>query len=330
MPEEFVDDIIAGAASVELPQKDTASTDNSAALADDTAVNVDDPDNSDATATDGDGTPDEDGTPDGDAAKPAPTVEELASQLGWKPDYEGDSYVDAATYILRSREIQDSMRDHNKDLKNQLSTMQSSIDALKDHNERVYKAEVSRMQGEIERLKKEKRAAVELADVDKVEELENEISSIEKNLTEPRKQQATTNPIYDEWIKENDWYLKDDEMAAYADQVAQQYAGAPLNRLYPLVRAKVAEVFPEKFEPTKPVKAVPKRNLANAGDKQSGQQKPVGPASPVERGKKSGSTPTFTKADLTPDQQTIMKQFVQSGIMTEEQYIKDIAKLQEA
>lgn len=254
------------------------------------------------------------------------TIEELASQLGWKPNHTGENYVDASTFILRSKEIQDSMKDHNKDLKNQLTTIQGSVDALKEHNERVYKADVTRMQGEIDRLRKEKKAAIEMADVDKVDELEQEISGIEKNLNTPPKQQPATNPIYDDWVKDNDWYLTNNEMATYADQVAQQYAGAPLERLYPLVRNKVAEVFPEHFEPA--AKTTP-GTLADPEGKTK-PPKAVGPASPVEGGKKSGQSNNFSKADLTSDQQAIMNQFVKSGIMTEDQYVKDIAKLQEA
>jgi len=81
-----------------------------------------------------------------------------------------------------------------------------------------------------------------------------------------------------------------------------------------VVRTKVQEVFPEKFE----VKVA-----------QQTVKSPIGPKSPVERSSAKGSNATFTKADLTPDQVQIMNQFVRGGIMTEEQYVNDIAKMQE-
>jgi hypothetical protein len=308
MPEDFVDDIIAAASPADTKPADADET-----SVDDT-TDVDTPP-ADATASDE--------THPG----PAPTIEEIAAQLGWKPDHTGENFVDASTYILRSKEIQNSMKDHNKDLKNQLHNLQGSVDALKEHNERVYKAELNRMEGEIARLKKERKAAIETADVDKVDELDQAITGLEKNLNEPKPaSRPATNPIYDEWVKDNAWYLTNNEMATYADTVAQQYAGAPLERLYPLVRQKVAEVFPEQFQQTPSAQP---GTLANPG-KAGKQVKPVGPASPVERGKKGGQQTSFTKADLTPDQLSIMNQFVKSGIMTEDQYIKDIAKLQEA
>lgn len=268
--------------------------------------------NEDVTATDQD-------------VEVSPAIEKLAEKLGWRKDHKGDDAVDAATYILRSREIQDTMREHNKDLKNQLSTIQGAVEALKQHNEKVYRADVKRMQAEIEELRKQKRAAVELADVEKVDELDQKIEDIQSDIKEEEEKSKEptdfVNPIYDEWIKDNEWYLTDNEMAAYADTVAQQYQGAPLDRIYKLVRQKVAEVWPEKF-----VNEVPEEKPVS---KVAAKPVPKAAPNPVEAGKQRGSSNTFTVADLTPEQQTIMKQFVASGIMTEEQYVKDIAKLQE-
>lgn len=254
------------------------------------------------------------------------TIEELATQIGWRPNHQGENFIDAATYILNSRKIQDTMKDHNKDLKSQLSNLKGSIDALKDHNERVYQADVRRLKSELDVLKKQKRAAVELADVAKVDELDNQIENIQKDLNTPipkeKISEPSSNSVFDEWIKDNQWYLTDKDMATYAETVAQQYKGAPVDRIYAIVRQKVSEVFPEKFETPKskvdPIVTQPKVDKA------------IGPASPVEAPKNAGITPKFTKANLTMDQINIMNQFVKSKIMTEEQYINDIAKLQEA
>jgi hypothetical protein len=244
------------------------------------------------------------------------TIEDLATQIGWNPNYKGADAIDAATYILKSREIQDTMKDHNVDLKNQLLNVQNSVDALKEHNERVYKAEVKRMQAEINALKEQKRKAVELADVDEVDKIDQQIDDIKKDLTTPTpKSKESSNPVYDAWIKDNQWYLTDPEMANFAETVAEQYKGAPLERVYSLIRQKVAEVFPDRFE-------------SPAAPANKTKAKPVGPASPVE-GVKNSAGQKFTKADLTPDQMMIMNQFKNQGIMTEEQYIADIAKMQE-
>lgn len=248
-----------------------------------------------------------------------PDVKELATQLGWREDHKGEDAVDAVTYILRSKDIQKSMSQHNKDLKEQLQALNGSVSALKAHNESVYKAEVKKLEAEVTALKKERRGAIELADVDKVEELDKQIDELQKDINAPKvvDQKASPqneNPVYNEWIKDNDWYLKDTEMATFADTIAHQYVGAPLDRIYKIVRTKVQEVFPDKFE----------------SDKVTAQVKsPIGPKSPVERSSAKGNNASFTKADLTPDQMQIMSQFVRGGIMSEEQYVNDIAKMQE-
>ena len=37
---------------------------------------------------------------------PQLTVEEIATQIGWNPNHTGEEAVDAATFIIRGREIQ--------------------------------------------------------------------------------------------------------------------------------------------------------------------------------------------------------------------------------
>ena len=319
MSEEFVQDIIASAEnkSYSTEATDLISTLTNAAI--DSAVV--------AAKSGDDGSSNQTKTPNGNAdsgqSKSTPSVEELAAQLGWRADHVGEDAVDAATYILRSKDIQKSMSKHNKDLKENLSTVQASINALKEHNERVYQADVKRLQGEIAALKKERKSAIELADVDKVEELDAQIEEKQKDIAAPKmdtgsKPDEVVNPVFDEWIQDNQWYLEDPEMAQFADSVAQNYVGAPLERIYSVVRQKVQEIFPEKF--SSPQSAT----VAKVASK------PIGPVSPVDKGSNGkGSASTFTKADLTPDQVSIMNQFVRGGIMTEEQYINDIARMQE-
>lgn len=240
------------------------------------------------------------------------SIEVLAQELGWNPDYEGEGKVDAKTYILKSREIQNTMRDHIKDQKNQLGELNNSVEELKAHNERVYKAEVKRLKTELDSLKKEKRDAIEEGDVDRVEELDGQIDDLKESMAEPKekqKEEAISNPEFDAWVAKNQWYNEDDEMAAFADSIAAENHGAPFKRVAALVDRKVREVFPDKFSKETP--ATPAASKT---------------PSPVEKGGGKPQTPKFTKADLTDEQKSIMNQFVRQGIMTEKQYIADIAK----
>ena len=316
MAEEFVQDIIMAAESNDGSSTEPTETSNETGKSVVAAKSGDDQSSNQIKTPNGNA--------DSDQTKIAPSVEELAAQLGWRADHVGEDAVDAVTYILRSKDIQKAMSKHNKDLKETLSAVQASVNALKEHNEKVYQTEVKKLTAEIESLKKERKSAIELADVDKVEELDAQIEAKKNDLAAPKmntgKNDSDTveNPVYDEWIQDNQWYLEDNEMAQFADNVAQNYVGAPLPRIYALVRQKVQEVFPEKFTTTKPG---PATNVAT---------KPIGPTSPVDKGSNNkGASTSFSKADLTPEQVSIMNQFVRGGIMSEEQYIKDIASMQE-
>ncbi len=322
MSDEFVDDIIAATEAEKGSEESTEIIEDEVAEFGEVAES-----NESAESVE----PKED--KDSEFIQESNEVESLAMKLGWKPDHESDNFVDAETYILRSREIQDSMRDHNKELKSQLHDLQGSVDALKAHNDHVYQVEVNKLKSQLDKLNTEKRAAVETADVDKVTQLDDQIESIKQSLNSPRQesQRTTNNPVFDTWVKDNQWYLTDQDMASYADQVAQQYAGAPAERIFNLVRNRVAEVWPEKFEVTKPVESSPQTKLEQVGKPQKGQAtKPIAPVSPVEGTTHNGAKPGFTEADLSGEQKSIMNQFVRQGIMTKEQYISDIAKLQEA
>ena len=340
MAEEFIDDIISSsevpkteaemAADIQGPDAAKAAEVNKATTFDKATEKQ--PESDDAkTQMGSEATPDGAKGDDKTSTPEIDAVKELAAQLGWREDHTGDDAVDAKTYILRSKDIQKSMSQHNKDLKDQLQGLNGSVEALKQHNESVYKSEVKKLEGEVVALKKERNAAIELADVAKVEELDKQIDDIQKDINAPKpedkKTQTTNNPAYNEWVKDNDWYLTDDEMAAFADTVAQQYAGAPLERVYKLVRNKVQEVFPDKFEATVVDTKVVDTKVVDTKVVDP-DKPPVGPNSPVESSSTKGNEGSFTKADLTLDQMQIMNQFVRGGIMTEEQYVNDIAKMQ--
>ena len=238
-------------------------------------------------------------------------IESLATELGWRPkdEFSGDDFIDAAMYIRKSRDIQDTMKSHIKEQKQQLAEMNNSVAELKTHNERVYKAEVSRLQSEVESLKNEKRTAIEDGDIAKVDELDKKIDGLKESMVEPKPETAktTANPEFEDWVKDNGWYLKDPEMAAYADTIADKHTGAPFKRLASLVTNQVKEMFPDKFPANRSTPTV--SSVESAGRK---------------------TTTKFTKADLTDGQKSIMKQFVRQGIMTEKQYIEDIKKLEGA
>jgi len=255
--------------------------------------------------------------------KDGTTVDSLARDLGWTPkdEFKGnpEDYVDAATYIRRSKDITESKNNQIGSLKRQLKEISSVVQELKTHNERVNKTEVKRLEGELEVLKKERKVAITDGDVEKVEEIEQKISVLHTDASDTlkavnKKDESTEVPENTDWVawkKANSWYGTDDEITAFADKFALKYEGAPFKRVLELVREEAERVFPDKF---------PKNDKA--------ENKAA--INPVEPGTRKSSTKTrFTKADLTASQRAIMGKFIKQGVMSEEDYIKDLATMGE-
>jgi len=246
-------------------------------------------------------------------------IEALAREMGWTPkeDFKGDDadFVDAETYIRRGRDIQESMRKSLKEQKQQLAAMSNSLAELKSHNEKVYKAEIARLKKELTSLKTQKKEAIEEGDVDRVNDIDEQIDVIKESISSEKEEPATTNqppenPEFNEWLKNNQWYLEDDEMARYADSIAATHRGISFKRIAKLVDKSIREVFPDKFPDKQKTKANTNTTTTTTRVEGSTRQRPSG---------------RFTEADLTPEQKSIMNQFVRQGIMTKEEYIKDIA-----
>lgn len=246
-------------------------------------------------------------------------IETIAKEMGWvsEEDFNGDKsdYVDAETYIRRGRDIQDNMRKSLKEQRQQLNDMSESIEALKSHNEKVYKAAVSKLKLELTTLKAQKKEAIEDGNVNKVNEIDEQIDFVKGSIDtkEPEKskkgdEKPELTSEFKVWLGKNPWYETDDEMATVADNIAREYKGISFQRLEKLVDKKIKEAFPDKFSSTNTTKQT---NAVNR----------------VEGSSRRQAGTKFTEADLSESQRTIMNQFVRQGIMTKKQYIEDIASM---
>ena len=97
-------------------------------------------------------------------------------------------------------------------------------------------------------------------------------------------------------------------MTAYADKLAElpEYKFLPYERKLMAVTEIVKQKFPDKF---------------------NGGARPQ--ASRVEGGRPSGTSRTYSARDLTSEQRSVMRNFVEYGVKTEKEYIAELAKLGE-
>jgi hypothetical protein len=246
-------------------------------------------------------------------------IEKIAIKLGWNPDHEGGdrAYVGAEEYILRSREIQDTSKKQLKSTRRQVSDLERGLEALKRHNEQVYEVQVANLKKEIRKLKKERKEADEDGNTELVKELDKEIEEIDKIPAKAPVPETKSNPDFIKWLDKNSWYENDKEMQIYADIQGQSadLAGLPASKFYDAITDRVKKHFPEKFEAEGKV------------DKKTTETKEPKATSVEGPTPRRTRQPKFTYKDLSDEQKKNCKFFVDRGVMSQEDYIKQLADI---
>ncbi len=243
-------------------------------------------------------------------------TENLAIELGWNPDHEGEDAVDARTFILRSRDIQDTMRKTNKDSKRKIDTLQKGIKDIKDYYHKLDETRAEKMASEIIRLNDERYTAIEEGDVDKVKGLDKDIKAAEKEA-EPIMDEDEDNPLFDEWATDNKWYGTDNEMTQYADEQAQlsKYKGVPYQRVLQMIEKSAKDIFPDKFE---------------SNGKPESKGKKETPVSKVEGTTQKNSKKAPSVSDLDAEQKEMMKNILSvDDSLTQKEYLKGLQEMGE-
>lgn len=245
--------------------------------------------------------------------EPTP-VEAQAMQMGWKPkeQYEGDpeKWVTADIFVARAPLFEkiDEQHRHTKNLQKKLEFLEKTLQDQAAHTERVRATEYKRA---LEALKQEKRVALAEEDLVRADELQDKIEEVKEaqRIEEAAKQVAPPQPAVNEafvaWSQENQWYKLDAEMREFADAMAiiEHNKGKTPEEVLKSVTEKVRKNFKDS-----PHFRNPNKDKAPAVEAQSGG---------APRGKASGFKPTA-------EQREIARRFAATGIMSEEQYYKDL------
>lgn len=234
-------------------------------------------------------------------------MEEQALEMGWKPrtEFDGsdDEFIDAKEFVRR-KPLFDRLEQQSKQLKN----VSKTLDQLKGHYSKIREVEFNRALAE---LKAARTQAITDSDGSRFEVIDDRIKEVEKEaaqvLQEAQQGPEPANPAeFQAWQSKNSWYQKDEAMTAFADRVGLRLKPAheageltPVQILHKVEQAVRAE-FPHKF------KNVNKEHAPSVGE---GKQQGVSKQKDM---------------DLTETEQKIMNNFVRSGIMTKEQYLKDL------
>lgn len=230
-------------------------------------------------------------------------VEQLAMEQGWKPkdEYEGDAnWVPAEIWVARTPLFEKIEQQKNQH-KRELTEVKQAFKTLKDSFDK-------KLQGEYERALKDlqtrKREAIKDGDLEYAAEIEEQIDAHKEAAPKP---DEAFNPaqqnaaVIDAWRSKNDWYERDQEKTEMFDGF-----------------------FMSKFNKTKDLEAA----LEHAEKMMDKVSKPK-ESTPVDKVSDGGTpgkrvSPKTAKVELTEEEERAMNTFVRAGIMTKEEYIKEI------
>ena len=233
---------------------------------------------------------------------PAPSVEEQARDMGWRPkeEFEGDEdkWVAAQEFVDR-KPIYD--RIHKLEQKNK-----KNEEIQHNFQEHIRKVEKSSYQRALNDLESKKAYAVESADTEKVRQIDQQIDDLRSR---PPSNQESLHPAIDRFVSENNDWWSNDEMQDYAVSRHNRILGSgetDMESSLDKVLTDVKNRFPEHFH-------------------NGNRDRP----SPVEGGRKTGSSSKrYTVADLTPAQKEIGQSWVRSGALKNmSEYIKELVKV---
>ena len=234
-------------------------------------------------------------------------IEQRALEQGWRPkeEFAGDpeTFIDAPEFVRRG-ELFSKIEHQNKELK----AVKQALEALKTHHSRVKEVEYDRALKALQNARKQ--ALVEgeterFLDLEqRIEEVKEEKAAFDEELRAVKAADVPqVNPAFTAWVSENSWYETSKPMRAYADKLGVELAaeGHSPDQVLKMVEREVKKEFAHKF--TNPKASRP---------------------SAVEPAGRGGSKPDSFQ--MTDEERSIMRKFVRSGVMTEEQYIADLKK----
>lgn len=248
-------------------------------------------------------TPEIDETPPDDTPAPAPpSIEDVASRMGWAPKEEWrgdpDRWKPADEFVANTADI-------NAKLGNRLSNMEKQLETMGRTSARIAEQTIAQ---ERQRLLEQRDEAFDTGDKETFVKLDKKLSEL---TTETPTQDVP--PETQAWVEKNgNWFGKDTEATNWAKSRAEQLAGQglPPARQLAIVEKEARDFYPEHFE------------------------KPKAPASPAplnqpgQRGAPKTSAKGF--AQLPAEAKSAALDFEKNGRCTKEEYAKIWFEEQEA
>jgi hypothetical protein len=253
---------------------------------------------------------------------PAQVVEQAQAQ-GWDPDYDGEHFTPPDEFLERGKQINGILRKQNARLETELAAVKAAA-AAQEADVTLIKQDFAKMREQaydraISEVRAELRAAKKEEDNDEtIETLEERLDALKAEKAE--KPAAATKPtppnnqamiIFNEWVQENDWFAKDEDLRDNAEVIAiklrrdrPDLVGRPyLDEMKSRLKAK----FPTKFG-------------SPAGDREGPGDGGIPAGGITRRGTKKGPKGWD---DLPADVKAQGERFIKQKISTKESFSKN-------
>lgn len=229
-----------------------------------------------------------------------------AESMGWIPPERATKLREGKKFIAPKEFME------RNPLYSKMKNLESTMESLNSHHQRVLendrkKAE-KKYQEDITALKAEKIEAIKEGDGERVVQIEEAIEKTEKP-------QEESDPVFDTWVKDNDWYEKDSFLSVEADMVAEKYLAKGLRgrKLLDAMTTHIKSLHKDKFEPEKR-----ERPAAVEGDTRGGNR---------------STKKSYTEKDLLPDEREVFKNFERMNVFGDDKaktkYFKDVVELRD-
>jgi hypothetical protein len=230
-----------------------------------------------------------------------------AKAAGWRSkeelggDFDAARFVDAEEFIKR-KPLFDTIKQQNKEMKELRKTIDSVVLTSQKMSELAAKRAVAE-------LKAQKKEAISLGDVEKVEALDVTIAEHQQVINKP----PEIAPQVLEWTKKNEWFDKDTELQDFAVAYCASYA-----------KRNPEKSMDESLEAT--AKATRKAFPESPFFKESRRENP--PQVETHKGETTGTKGNkYTLDRLDEDQKRAYKQFMAKKVMSHDQYFQSLEEI---
>lgn len=235
-------------------------------------------------------------------------IELKAIDQGWIPkeEFDGDpsEFIDAPEFVRRG-ELFEKIERQSREIKQ----VRAALEAFKVHHSKVKEAEYERALKALQDARKqafvdgehERAFALE----EKIDEIKQEKAEIVKNAA-PVETDTGYTEEFQEWVGRNNWYETNQNMRDMADQIGLRLAksGMSPSKVLVEVEKEIRKEFAHRF---------------------TNQRQERAPA--VESSTRSNAQ--RKEVSLSADEREIMRKIVSTGVMTEEQYLKELKSVRD-